>query len=32
MGEGGYKRVKENFTQEKLTREYEKLYDNLLKK
>ena len=32
MGEKGYQRVKENFTQEKLAREYEKIYDNLLKK
>lgn len=31
MGEKGYQRVKENFTQEKLAREYEKVYDNLLK-
>lgn len=31
MGEKGYLRVKENFTQEKLAREYEKVYDDLLK-
>jgi len=31
MGEKGYLRVKENFTQEKLAREYEKIYINLLK-
>jgi len=32
MGEKEYQRIKENFTQERLVREYEKLYENLLKK
>lgn len=32
MGEKGYLRVKENFTQEELIREYEELYEDLLKK
>ena len=31
MGEKGYQRVKKNFTQEKLAREHEKIYDSLLK-
>jgi glycosyltransferase involved in cell wall biosynthesis len=31
MGEKGYQRIKENFTQERLAREYEKLYEELLK-
>lgn len=31
MGEKGYQRIKENFTLEKMVKEYEKLYDNLLK-
>lgn len=32
MGEKGYLRVKENFTQEKLAREYEKLYEELIRR
>lgn len=32
MGQQGHLRVKENFTREKLTREYEKVYNDLLKK
>lgn len=32
MGEKGYQRVKENFTQEKLAREYERVYEELVKK
>lgn len=31
MGEKGRQRVEKNFTQEKLARGYEKVYDNLLK-
>ncbi|MCD6284238.1 glycosyltransferase family 4 protein [bacterium] len=32
MGEKGYQKVKENFTQERLARNYEKLYEELIKK
>ena len=32
MGEKGYQRVKENFTQEKLARNYEKAYEELIEK
>jgi glycosyltransferase involved in cell wall biosynthesis len=31
MGEKGYQRIKDNFTQERLAREYEKLYEELIK-
>lgn len=32
IGERGYQRVKENFTQERLAREYEKVYEELIEK